>query len=153
MKKLTVLLMILMSVATTHAQFALKGGISYSRNEIANYLITGQFHRELLVASIDLMIPMERPEDIAISGRMGIGTNGDRFRLATDIGAIYKMGNWRVGYSIEGNIRLYGPIGMFARWARTYPICQRYGRNEIGWGCQQSEISIGIVIELDGDCY
>lgn len=153
MKKLTViLLMILMSI-TANAQFAVKGGAFFTRNELSNCVITGQFHEELLVASIDLLIPTQSNYGISGAGRVGIGTNGDRWRFAADLGIMYERAIWRVGFGIEANLKLYESIGMFARWGKSYPIYERYNHNEVLWRCSRSEISIGIVIELDGDYF
>lgn len=153
MKKLTVILLMALMSITANAQFAIKGGAFFTRNELSNCVITGQFHEDLLVASVDILIPTQEVYGISGAGRIGIGSNGDRWRFAADLGIMYERDFWRVGYGIEANLRLYNQIGMFARWARTYPIYERYNHNEVLWGCRRSEISIGIVIELDGGWY
>lgn len=158
MKKLILLFIIFVSLPV-EAQFALKGGVSYSEKEISNYVVTGQFYKDLLVLSGDVIIPTDKNEKIAGAGRIGIGFGGDRIRLAADVGARYEHDDWRFGYGAEINLRLLGPVGMFARWSRTHPISKKEDHNnvthhEVLWKCERSEITIGIVIDLiNGGCY
>ena len=154
MKKLVFFLLITLTSLPLKAQFALKGGVSFAKNEASSFVVTGQFYRDLLVASADIFIPTQRPSDIAGAGRIGIGFGGDRFRVAADILAMYQTKNWRCGFGFEGNLRLYGPIGIFARYARTYPISKNIGYDEVLWKRKRSEISLGIVIDvINGRCY
>jgi hypothetical protein len=136
------------------AQFALKGGVSYAKNELSNYVVTGQFYKNLLVLSADMFIPTQKPHEISGAGRIGLGIESYRIRFAGDIGATYENKNWRCGCGVEANFRLYGPIGIFARWSRTFPIEKEDDHNEIIWKDGRSEISLGIVIDLTkGRCY
>ena len=148
MKRLIILLVIVCVTIPAQAQLALKGGVSYAKNELSNYVITAQFYKDLLVVSGDVFIPTQRPQEIGGAGRIGIGFGGERFRLAADIGAMYERKYFRFGYGAEGNLRLYGPIGIFARWTRTYPIFSRGEYDDVAWNCKRSEISLGVVVDL-----
>jgi hypothetical protein len=154
MKKLIVFLFVILLTLPVEAQFALKGGVSFAKNELRNYVVTGQFYKELLVLSGDVLIPTQKTEDISGGGRIGIGFGGDRLRLAADVGAFYEKKIWRLGYGVEANLRLFGPIGMFGRWSMSYPVSKKENHNEVLWEHSRSEISVGIVIELiNGRCY
>ena len=156
MKKVVFLFFAIFMVSMiAQAQFAAKAGISLKRNEITNYVVTGQFHKELLVLSGDLYVPMQKHKKLAGGGRIGLGFGGYRLRIAGDVGATYETKNWRCGCGVEANLRLYGPIGIFGRWSRNFPIVnKRCERKEILWGHGRSEISVGVVIDLsNGSCY
>ena len=153
MRKLVFLLITLVSLPL-RAQFALKGGISFAEKELSNYVVTGQFYKDLLVLSGDLYIPTQKHEKLSGGGRIGIGFGSYRFRIAGDIGATYGADKWKCGCGVEGNLRLYGPIGVFGRWSRMFPIDKRCDHKEILWGKGRSEISVGIVIDLiNRRCY
>ena len=154
MRKLVFFLLITLVSLPLKAQFALKGSISFAEKELSNYVVTGQFYKDLLVLSGDLYIPTQKYEKISGGGRIGIGFGGYRFRVAGDIGATYGADKWKCGCGVEGNLRLYGPIGVFGRWSRMFPIDKRCDHKEILWGEGRSEISVGIVIDLiNRRCY
>lgn len=154
MKKLIIFLFAIMMAMPVGAQFALKGGVSFAKNEVSNYVVTGQFHKDLLVVSGDLLIPTQKGEDLSGAGRIGLGFGGYRFRFAADIGGMYENDHWKCGFGFEGNLRLYGPIGMFVRWSQMYPISKKKDHNEVLWDRKRSEVSVGVVIELaNGSCY
>lgn len=154
MRKLVFFLLITLVSLPLKAQFALKGSVSFAEKELSNYVVTGQFYKDLLVLSGDLYIPTQKYEKISGGGRIGIGFGGYRFRVAGDIGATYGADKWKCGCGVEGNLRLYGPIGVFGRWSRMFPIDKRCDHKEILWGEGRSEISVGIVIDLiNRRCY
>ena len=154
MKKLIFFLLIALSSLPLKAQFALKWGASFAEKELTNYVVTGQFYKDLLVVSGDLLIPTQKNEKLSGSGRIGLGFGGCRFRIAGDLVATYETKNWRCGCGAEANLRLYGPIGIFGRWSRTFPIAKRCNRDEVLWKRGRSELSVGIVIDLiNGRCY
>ena len=153
MKKLVVFLFVITMVMPVKAQFALKGGVAFDKDVLSNYVVTGQFYQDLLVVSGDLFIPTQKDEKLSGAGRVGIGLGYDRFRFAADIGATYEDDKWRCGFGVEGNLRLYGPIGMFVRYSQMYPI-SKDDHNEVKWKCKRSEVSVGIVTDLvNGRCY
>ena len=154
MKKLIVFLLVIMMAVPVCAQFAIKGGVSFAEKELSNYVVTGQFYKELLVLSGDLYIPTQKGEKVSGGGRIGIGFGSYRFRFAGDVGGMYENDNWKCGFGVEGNLRLYGPIGMFVRWSQMYPITKKNNHNEVSWNRKRSEVSVGIVIDLiNGGCY
>ena len=123
MKKLVFFLFIIFVSVPVEAQFALKGGVSYAKNEVSNYVVTGQFYKELLVLSADLIMP-------------------------TDLVDTYEDKNWRCGCGVEANLKLFSVLGAFARWSRTFPIAKNGDHDEVIWGNGRSEFSLGIVIDL-----
>ena len=154
MKKLTFFLFAIFMVVPAKSQFAIKGGVSFDKNELSSYVVTGQFYRDLLVVSGDLLIPTQKNEKLSGSGRMGLGFGSYRFRVAGDLVATYETKNWRCGCGAEANLRLYGPVGIFGRWTRTFPIAKKCDHKEVIWGNGRSEFSLGIVIDLiNGRCY
>ena len=154
MGKIAVFLFAIFMTIPAKAQFALKGGVSFDKNELSNYVVTGQFYKDLLVVSGDLLIPTQKNEKLSGSGRIGLGLGGYRFRVAGDLVATYEPKNWRCGCGAEANLRLYGPIGIFGRWSRTFPIAKKCNRDEVLWKRGRSEFSVGIVIDLiNGSCY
>ena len=154
MKKLTFFLFIILLSAPVNAQFALKGGVSYVPKEISNYMFTGQFYKDLLVVSGDLSVPMRKSGKLSGAGRIGLGFGNYRIRFAGDAIAMYENKKFRCGFGAETNLRLCGPVGIFARWSRTFPICEHQYYNEVLWKRGRSEISVGVVIDLmNGGCY
>jgi hypothetical protein len=136
------------------AQFALKGGVSFAKDKISNYVVTGQFYKDLLVVSGDLLIPTQEGEKLSCAGRIGLGFGGYRLRVVGDIVGRYENDNWKCGFGFEGNLRLYGPIGLFVRWDQMYPINKKDDYNAVLWNCKRSEVLVGIVIDLiNGSCY
>jgi hypothetical protein len=148
MRKLVFFLLIILVSLPLKAQFALKGGVSFAEKELSNYVVTGQFYKDLLVLSGDLNIPAQKYEKISGGGRIGIGFGGYRFRVAGDVGASYGNKKWRCGCGAQANLWLYGPVGIFGRWSRTFPIAKKCDRDEVVWKRGRSEISVGIVIDL-----
>ena len=57
MKKLVIILFVILITIPAEAQFALKGGVSYAKDELSSYVVTGQFYKYLLVVSGDVFIP------------------------------------------------------------------------------------------------
>ena len=154
MKKLIFFFLVIFVTIPLRAQFALKGGVSFVDKELSNYVVTGQFYKDLLVLSGDLYIPTQKYEKISGGGRIGLGFGSYRFRVAGDIGATYGANKWKCGCGAEANLRLCGPIGVFGRWSRMFPIDKRCGHKEILWAEGRSEISVGIVIDLiNRRCY
>jgi hypothetical protein len=154
MRKLVVFLFIVFMTIPAKAQFALKGGVSFDKSELSNYVVTGQFYRDLLVVSGDLYIPTQEGEKLSGAGRIGLGFGGYRLRVAGDILGKYENDNWKCGFGFEGNLRLYDAIGLFVRWDQMYPITKKNGHNEVQWKCKSSELSVGVVIDLtNGSCY
>lgn len=154
MKKSVVFLLIVFMTSPAEAQFALKSGVSYSKKELSSYVVTGQFYKDLLVLSGDLYIPTQKNEKLSGGGRIGLGFGGYRFRIAGDVGATYGDKKWRCGCGAEANLRLCGPVGVFARWSRTFPIAKKCDHDEVLWKRGRSEVSVGIVIDLiNGSCY
>ena len=148
MKKLIVFLFVILVSLPIEAQFAFKGGISYAKDELSSYVVTGQFYQDLLVVSGDVFIPTEKTDEISGAGRIGIGFGGYRIRFAADIGAVYEKKNFRFAYGTELNLRLFGPVGIFTRWSQTYPISKDDNHDEVLWRCRRSEVTLGIVIDL-----
>ena len=153
MKKLAFFLFIILVPISAKAQFALKGGISYAKNEVSNYVVTGQFYQDLLVLSADLYMPTEKIDNLSGSGRIGFGFGDYRIRFAGDLVAMYEDKHWRCGCGVEANLRLSGPIGAFVRWGRTFPIEKDGDHDEVIWRNGRSELSLGIVIDLTRRCY
>ena len=154
MKKLIFFFLVIFVTIPLRAQFALKGGVSFADKELSNYVVTGQFYKDLLVLSGDLYIPTQKYEKISGGGRIGLGFGSYRFRVAGDIGATYGSDKWKCGCGAEANLRLCGPIGVFGRWSRMFPIDKKCGHKKILWENGCSEISVGIVIDLvNGRCY
>lgn len=122
MKRLVFFLLITFVSLPLKAQFALKGSVTYAEKDLSNYVVTGQFYKNLLVVSGDLLIPTQKNEKLSGSGRIGLGFGSYRFRVAGDLVAMYETKNWRCGCGAEANLRLYGPVGIFGRWTRTFPI-------------------------------
>lgn len=148
MRKLVFFLLITFVTLPLRAQFALKGGVTCSEKNLSNYVVTGQFYQDLLVLSGDLYVPTQKDEKISCGGRIGIGFGSYRFRISGDVGAIYCEKNWRCGCGAEANLRLCGPVGIFGRWSRTFPIDKRCDRKEILWGKGRSEFSVGVTIDF-----
>lgn len=154
MKKLVFFLFTIFTVVPVKAQFALKGGVSFDKDELSSYVVTGQFYKDLLVVSGDLFIPTQKNEKISGGGRIGLGLGGYRLRVVADVGAFYGDKNWKCGCGAEANLRLCGPIGIFGRWSRLFPIDKKCDRKEILWEKGCSEFSVGITIDLfNGRCY
>jgi len=154
MKKLVVFLFVIMMAMPVGAQFALKGGLSFAKNEVSNYVVTGQFYKDLLVVSGDLLIPTQEGKKLSGAGRIGLGFGGYRLRVAGDIGGMYENDHWKCGFGFEGNLRLYSSIGLFLRWSQMYPISKKRDHNEVLWDSKRSEVSVGLVIDLSkGRCY
>jgi hypothetical protein len=154
MKKLAIFLFAIIMAMPAGAQFALKGGVSFSKNELSNYVVTAQFYKDLLVVSGDLLIPTHDGQKLAGAGRIGLGFGGYRLRVAGDVGGMYENDHWKCGFGFEGNLRLYGPIGLFVRWDQMYPINKKDDHNEVSWDSKRSEVVVGVVIELfNGSCY
>jgi hypothetical protein len=156
MRKLILLVFAVISMTIpVRAQFALKAGVSFNKNEISDFVLTGQFYKDLLLLSGDLYIPTRECEKISGGGRIGLGFGNYRIRFGGDIGAKYELKTWRIGYGAEANLRLYQQVGVFVRWARTYPILKICNHNMIAWKCGDSEISVGVVIDLTkiNSCY
>ena len=149
--------LILLFIATTlpvKAQFALKGGVIYSEKEITNFVVTGQFYKDLLAISGDVFIPTQKSQKISGDGRIGLNLGTYRFRIIGDIGAMYENDIWRCAGGVEANVRLFGPIGMFGRWQRSFPITTDDEHTKIRWCQGRSDLSIGITIDLgNGRCY
>ena len=153
MKRLVFFLLITLSSSPLKAQFALKGGVTYAEKDLSNYVVTGQFYQDLLVLSGDLYVPTQKDEKISCGGRIGIGFGSYRFRISGDVGATYCEKNWRCGCGAEANLRLCGPVGIFGRWTRIFPIDKRCDHKEILWEKGCTEFSVGIVIDLiSGRC-
>ena len=144
---------VILTTIPVRAQFALKSGISFNKNELSEFILTGQFYQDLLVLSGDLYIPTQKHQRLSGGGRIGIGFGNYRIRFGGDIGAKYEFKTWRIGYGAEANLRLYQQVGVFVRWARTYPILKICNHNMIAWKCGDSEISVGVVIDLTKSCY
>ena len=154
MKKLVVFLFAIMMAMPIRAQFALKGGVSFAKDKISNYVVTGQLYKDLLVVSGDLLIPTQEGERLSGAGRIGLGFGGYRLRVVGDIVGMYENDNWKCGFGFEGNLRLYGPISLFVRWNQMYPINKKDDYNAVLWNCKRSEVLVGIVIDLiNGSCY
>ena len=148
MRKLAVFLFVILMTMTARAQFALKGGISFNKNELSNYVVTGQFYKDLLVLSGDLYVPTQEHEKVSSGARIGLGVGSYRIRFGGDIGGRYQFSQWRIGYGVECNLRLYRQVGVFARWTKIYPILKICNHNIVAWRCGNSEVSIGITIDL-----
>ena len=148
MKKVLFTLLIVLLAIPAKAQFDLKGGISLEKNEIKNFVVTGQFYRDLLVLSGDLFIPTQKNEKLAGGGRIGLNIGSNRIRFAGDIGGKYQNENWNLGCGAECNIKLLGPVGVFGRWSRYFPIRKQCDHTKIHWGDGYSEFSFGIAIDL-----
>ena len=155
MRKLILLVFAVISMTIpVRAQFALKVGVSFNKNEVSDFILTGQFYQDLLVLSGDIYIPTRKCEKISGGGRIGIGFGNYRIRFGGDIGAKYELHNWRIGYGAEGSLRLYRQIGVFVRWTKTYPILKICNHNVVAWSCGNSEVSVGISLDLiNAKCY
>lgn len=154
MKKLTFFWLVILMTMPVRAQFALKGGISFNKNEISSYVLTGQYYQDLLIVSGDLFIPTQKYEKVSGGARIGLGLGNYLLRFGGDMGAKYESNHWRIGYGVEGNLRLYRQIGVFVRWAKTYPIYNKCGHNVVFWRRGRSEFFVGVVIDLSiKKCY
>ena len=154
MKMLVIILFVILITIPAEAQFALKGGVSYAKDELSSYVVTGQFYKDLLVVSGDVFIPTQKTDEISGGGRIGLGLGGDRLRFVADLGAVYEKKNFRFGYGTELNLKLLNPIGIFVRWSQTYPISKDDNYDAVQWRCRRSEVTLGIVIDLiNGRCY
>lgn len=141
---------------TAKAQFAFKGAVSLSDSRLSDYVVTGQYYKDLLVLSGDVLIPVQKKGEFSYSGRIGLGFGNYRIRLAGDGVVTHKTKGWRLGYGAEVNLRLCGPVGIFARWSKTFPVskgCKHH--NEVLWKYGKSETTLGITIDLinNGRCY
>jgi len=153
MKKLFILLLIVFSLPVS-AQFALKGGVVYADKEITSFDVTGQFYKDYLAISGDLLIPTQESKNVSGAGRIGINLGSYRFRVVGDLGAMYQDDAWRCACGAEVNFILFGPIGMFGRFQRSFPITTDDGHTKIRWCQGRSDLLIGITINLtNGRCY
>ena len=147
MKKLLILLFIVLALPAS-AQFALKGGVIYADKELTNFLVTGQFYREYLAISGDVFIPTQKSQKVSGDGRIGINLGTYKFRVVGDIGAMYENDAWRCAGGVEVNFKLFGPVGMFGRFQRSFPITTDDDHTRIRWCQGRSDLSIGIAIDL-----
>ena len=85
MKKAVIIFIIALISIPASAQFALKGGVTYAEKELQNFVVTGQFYKDLLVISGDLLIPTQKCKKVAGAGRIGLGLGSDRIRFAADL--------------------------------------------------------------------
>ena len=148
MKRLIVLFFAVLIAVSMHAQFALKGGVVYADKELSNAVVTGQFYKDLLVVSGDLYIPTRECRKVSGGGRIGLGFGSYRVRVAGDLGAMYENDEWRCGFGAELNLRLAGPVGIFGRFNRSFPISKVDDRRKIMWCNGRSDFSVGIVIDF-----
>ena len=98
MKKLAFFSFLILMSLSAEAQFAIKAGVSFNKNEISSYALTGQYYRDLLVVSGDLFVPTQKCEKISGGARIGLGVGNYRIRFAADVGGRYQFSQWRIGY-------------------------------------------------------
>ena len=155
MRKIAVFLFIVFMTISSRGQFTLKGGVLFTEEELTNYVVTGQFYKELLVVSGDLYVPLSNSDNLSGNGRIGLGFGSDRFRISTDLIVGYVDRRWRCGCGAEANLRLCGAIGVFARWSRIFHIVKkrRDDHQKILWDRGRSEISFGLTFDLSGGRY
>ena len=154
MRKLVFLFLIVLTLPVS-AQFALKGGVTIADKELRNAAVTGQYYYQCLAISGDLYIPTAKSAKVAGGGRIGLNLGNYGFRIVGDIGGIYDDDTWNALAGIELNIRLGGPVGMFGRFQRTFPILRdRYDEStKIHWDRGRSDFQVGITIDLvSGRC-
>ena len=154
MKKILILLFIVTALPIK-AQFALKGGVVYADKELTNFNVTGQFYKDFLAISGEVFIPSQQSRKVSGAGRIGLNLGNYGFRFVADLGAMYEEDIWRCAGGCELNIRLYGPIGIFGRWQRSFPITSDDDHTKIRWCQGRSDLSVGITIDLVNNrrCY
>jgi hypothetical protein len=147
MKKILILLLIAIALPVS-AQFDLKGGIVYADKELTNFAVTGQFYKDYLAVSGDVFIPTQKSQKVSGAGRIGLNLGSYRCRIIGDIGAMYEDDIWRCAGGVEANIRLFGPVSMYGRWQRSFPITTDDDHTRIRWCQGRSDFSVGIAINL-----
>ena len=155
MRKIVILLLIAITLPAS-AQFALKGGVTIADKELRNCAVTGQYYYQFLAISGDVYIPTAKSAKVAGGGRIGLNLGNYGFRIVGDIGGMYDDDTWNCLCGAELNIRLGGPVGMFGRFQRSFPIttdcCD--DKTKIRWDRGRSDFLVGITIDLfNGRCY
>ena len=147
MRKILILLLIVIALPAS-AQFDLKGGIVYADKELTNFAVTGQFYKDYLAVSGDVFIPTQKSQKVSGAGRIGLNLGSYRCRIVGDIGVMYEDDIWRCAGGVEVNIRLFGPVSMYGRWQRSFPITTDDEHTCIRWCQGRSDFSVGIAINL-----
>lgn len=153
MKKFIILLSIVWMTVPASAQFAIKGGWSCVQNETKKYVVSTQYYQDLVAISSDVFIPSNKCEEIAVSGRFGLNLGGEWIRFVADLVGTYERKQFRGGFGGEANLRLLGPLGVFARYSRTYPFSScNNDCTLVRWDYGRNEIYFGILVDI-GDSY
>ena len=153
MKKFIVLLVIVWMTVPASAQFAIKGGWSRIQNETARYVVSTQYYQDLMAIGSDVVIPANKCEEISVSGRFGLNLGEDWIRFVADLVGTYERRSLRGGFGGEVNLRLLGPLGVFARYSKTYPISSHNNNcSLVRWDHGRNEIYFGILVDI-GDSY
>ena len=149
MRKLFILLLIVLALPA-NAQFALKGGVTIADKELRNCAVTGQYYYQCLAISGDLLIPTTKSAKVAGGGRIGLNLGTYGFRIVGDIGGLYDDDTWNALAGVELNIRLGGPVGLYGRFQRTFPILKDCcdDKTKIHWDRGRSDFMVGITIDL-----
>ena len=153
MKKFIVLLVIVWMTVPASAQFAIKGGWSRNENETARYVVSTQYYQDLLAISSDVFIPTNKCEEISVAGRFGLNLGEDWIRFVADLVGTYERRSFRGGFGGELNLRLLGPLGAFARYARTYPLTSYSKCSSVRWDLGRNEICFGILLDIGNSYY
>ena len=153
MKKFLLLLAVVCMTVPASAQFAIKGGCSRIENETARNVVSTQYYQDLFAIGSAVLIPSNKCEEIAVSGRFGLNLGGEWIRFVADLVGTYERRSFRAGFGGEVNLRLLGPLGAFARYSRTYPVSS-YNNNcsLVRWDHGRNEIYFGVLVDI-GDSY
>ena len=154
MKKFIIILLAIVWMAIpAQAQLVVKGGISYAQTEPKTVALTAQYTQDLLVLSSDIFIPTINTEKVAADARVGVGFGGNLIRVVGDGVIRYEDKILRCGYGIEVNLNLIEPVGIFARWSKTYPTTENCGYPQVLWKCGRNELTFGIFANVDWGFY
>ena len=154
MKKFILLLIVVWMAVSANAQFALKCGWSRIENETARYVVSTQYYQDLVAIGSDVVIPTNKCEEISVSGRFGLNLGEDWIRIVADLVGTYERRSFRGGFGGEVNMRLLGPLGIFARYSRTYPFSSwNDDCTIVRWNCGRNEIYFGILVDIGDSFY
>lgn len=154
MKKFILLLIVVWMAVPANAQFALKGGWSRIENETARYVVSTQYYQDLVAIGSDVVIPTNKCEEISVSGRFGLNLGEDWIRIVADLVGTYERRSFRGGFGGEINMRLLGPLGIFARYSKTYPFSSwNDDCTIVRWNCGRNEIYFGILVDIGDSFY
>jgi len=152
MKRLIILLAIVWVAVPAQAQLAVKGGLSYAEAKTKMVALTAQYTQSLLVVSTDVFIPTVNTDKVSADARVGVGFGGSLIKVVGDGVLRYEDKIFRLGYGVEVNLNLIEPVGIFARWSRTYPTAENSGYPQI-LKSGRNQLTFGILANLDWGFY